>query len=173
MQTRSQEMTDDMHSLSHQLHSSKLELVGLVSALSGLCAEIGEKYKIDIQFSDCELPFHIPKDVALCLFRVTQEALGNVAKHSQATSAQVEVGANESGISLRIMDAGRGFEPDLSNPHAGIGLLGMRERLRLVGGRLSVNSGPLRGTEILAEVPLSTFANDAQASIQAARGRES
>jgi len=173
MQTRSQEMTDDMHSLSHQLHSSKLELVGLVSALSGLCAEIGEKYKIDIQFSDCELPFRIPKDVALCLFRVTQEALGNVVKHSQAKSAQVELGANESGISLRIMDAGRGFEPDLSNPHAGIGLVGMRERLRLVGGRLSVNSRPFRGAEIFAEVPLSTFANEAQASMQAARGRES
>jgi PAS domain S-box-containing protein len=172
MQTRSQEMTDDMHSLSHQLHSSKLELVGLVSALSGLCAEIGEKFKIDIQFSDCELPFRIPKDVALCLFRVTQEALGNVVKHSRAKSAQVELGANESGISLRIMDAGRGFEPDLSNTHAGIGLAGMRERLRLVGGRLSVSSGPLRGTEILAEVPLSTFANETQASIQAARGRE-
>jgi PAS domain S-box-containing protein len=173
MQKRSQEMTDDMHSLSHQLHSSKLELVGLVSALSGLCAEIGEKYKIDIQFSDCELPFRVPKDVALCLFRVTQEALGNVVKHSRAKSAQVELGANESGISLRIMDAGRGFEPDLTNPHAGIGLVGMRERLRLVGGRLSVSSEPLRGTEILAEVPLSTFANEAQASMQAARGRES
>jgi PAS domain S-box-containing protein len=173
MQTRSQEITDDMHSLSHQLHSSKLELVGLESALSGLCAEIAEKYKIDIRFSDCELPFHVPKDVALCLFRVTQEALGNVVKHSRAKSAQVELGANESGISLRIMDAGRGFEPDLTNPHAGIGLVGMRERLRLVGGRLSVSSEPLRGTEILAEVPLSTFANEAQASMQAARGRES
>jgi PAS domain S-box-containing protein len=173
MQKRSQEMTDDMHSLSHQLHSSKLELVGLASALNGLCAEIGEKYKIDIQFSDCDLPFHVPKDVALCLFRVTQEALGNVAKHSHANSAHVELGANGSGLSLRIMDAGRGFELDLTNPHAGIGLVGMRERLRLVGGRLSISSEPLRGTEILAEVPLSTFANEAQASIQAARGRES
>jgi two-component system sensor kinase len=111
--------------------------------------------------------------VALCLFRVAQEALGNVAKHSHANSAHVELGANENGVSLRITDAGRGFDPDLTNPHAGIGLVGMRERLRLVGGRLSVSSELLRGTEILAEVPLSTFANETQASIQAARGRES
>jgi PAS domain S-box-containing protein len=173
MQKRGQDITDDMHSLSHQLHSSKLELVGLVSALNGLCEEIGQKYKIDIQFSGCELPFFVPKEVALCLFRVAQEALGNVAKHSHANSAHVELGANENGVSLRITDAGRGFDPDLTNPHAGIGLVGMRERLRLVGGRLSVSSELLRGTEILAEVPLSTFANETQASIQAARGRES
>jgi PAS domain S-box-containing protein len=173
MQKRSQDITDDMHSLSHQLHSSKLELVGLGSALNGLCDEIGEKYKIDIQFSDCDLPFHIPKDVALCLFRVTQEALGNVAKHSHANSAHVELSANESGLSLRITDAGRGFDPCLTTPHAGIGLVGMRERLRLVGGRLSISSEPLRCTEILAEVPLPTFANETQASIQAVRGRES
>jgi PAS domain S-box-containing protein len=173
MQKRSQDITDDIHSLSHQLHSSKLELVGLASALNGLCAEIGEKYKMDIEFSDCDLPFHIPKDVALCLFRVTQEALGNVAKHSHAKSAHVELRANESGLSLRITDAGRGFDPCLTNPHAGIGLAGMRERLRLVGGRLSISSEPLRRTEILAEVPLSTFANETQASTQGARGRES
>jgi PAS domain S-box-containing protein len=172
MQQRSQDMTDDMHSLSHKLHSSKLELVGLVSALHGLCQELSEKYKIDIQFSACELPFNVPKDVALCLFRVTQESLGNVIKHSQANSARVELGANGSGASLRITDAGRGFDPDVSNPYAGIGLAGMRERLRLIGGRLSINSEPLRGTEILAEVPLCTSPNETYASLQTAKGRE-
>jgi PAS domain S-box-containing protein len=172
MQQRCQDVTDDMHSLSHQLHSSKLELVGLVSALNGLCQEVSEKYKIDIQFSSCEVPFNVPKDVALCLFRVTQESLGNVIKHSQADSAHVELGANGSGVSLRISDAGRGFDPDLSNPYAGIGLAGMRERLRLIGGRLSINSEPLRGTEILAEVPLCTSPNETHASLQTAKGRE-
>jgi PAS domain S-box-containing protein len=173
MQQRCQDITDDMHSLSHRLHSSKLELVGLESALNGLCQELGEKYKIEIQFSSCELPFNVPKDVALCLFRVTQESLSNVIKHSQANSALVELGANESGVSLRITDAGRGFDPDLLNLRAGIGLAGMRERLRLVGGRLSINSEPLRSTEILAEVPLSTSPNGTHASLQAAKGRES
>jgi signal transduction histidine kinase len=150
------EMSLDLHSLSHQLHSSKLELVGLVAALKGLCQEIGEKYRIEIHFTESGFPHNIPKDVALCLFRVTQEALGNVVKHSQAKSAQVELGANTNGIILRITDAGRGFDPDLSNPAAGIGLVGMRERLRLVGGKLSVKSELMRGAEILAEVPLAS-----------------
>jgi PAS domain S-box-containing protein len=147
------EMSSDLHSLSHQLHSSKLELVGLVSALSGLCKEMGEKYKIEIHFTKNGTLPKITKDVELCLFRVTQEALSNVVKHSQSERAQVDLGANPMGISLRITDAGKGFEPDLSNPDAGIGLVGMRERLRLVGGRLSVKSELLHGTEILAEVP--------------------
>ena len=147
------EMSSDLHSLSHQLHSSKLELVGLVSALSGLCKEMGEKYKIEIHFTKSGTLPKIAKDVELCLFRVTQEALSNVVKHSQSERAQVDLGANPMGVSLRITDAGKGFEPDLSNPEAGIGLVGMRERLRLVGGRLSVKSELLQGTEILAEVP--------------------
>ena len=153
------EMSSDLHSLSHQLHSSKLELVGLVSALSGLCKEMGEKYKMDIHFTKNGVLPKIEKDVELCLFRVTQEALGNVVKHSQSKGAQVELGANSMGVSLRVTDAGKGFEPDLSNPAAGIGLVGMRERLRLVGGRLSVKSELLHGTEIIAEVPLGVSAN--------------
>lgn len=147
------EMSSDLHSLSHQLHSSKLELVGLVSALSGLCKEMGEKYKLEIHFTKSGTLPKFTKDVELCLFRVTQEALSNVVKHSQSERAQVDLGANPMGVSLRITDAGKGFEPDLSNPEAGIGLVGMRERLRLVGGRLSVKSELLHGTEILAEVP--------------------
>jgi PAS domain S-box-containing protein len=151
-----QEISSDMHSLSHQLHSSRLELVGLVSALDGLCKEMGETFEIEIHFAKSGSLPKISKDVELCLFRVTQEALGNVVKHSYSKRAQVEVGANSQGVSLRITDAGRGFEPDLGKPAAGIGLVGMRERLRLVGGRLSVKSGLMRGTEILAEVPLAS-----------------
>jgi len=152
-----QEMSSDLHALSHQLHSSRLEHVGLVPALNGLCKELGEKYKIEVHFAAREFALSIPKDVQLCLFRVTQEALGNVVKHSQAKSAEVELGTNANGISLRITDAGRGFEPDLSNPAAGIGLVGMRERLRLVGGRLTVKAELMRGTEVLAEVPLASM----------------
>ena len=169
----SQDMTDDMHSLSHQLHSSKLEHVGLVAALDGLCREIGEKYRIDIQFTNCEFPVNLPKDVALCLFRVAQEALGNVVKHSQSKNAHVELGANENGVSLRIKDEGKGFDPHDSNPSAGIGLVGMTERLRLVAGRLSIRSELMRGTEIVAEVPLSAFTKEKHASSQVLGGRKS
>jgi PAS domain S-box-containing protein len=173
MLKRTKAMSADLRSLSHQLHSSRLELIGLVPAVSGLCKEVGEKYKIGIQFTEGRIPQDIPKDVALCLFRVAQEALGNVVKHSQASSARVELGANESGVSLRITDEGRGFDRHGANPGAGIGLVGMTERLRIVGGRLSIKSELMRGTEILAEIPLSASANEPRAKTQAVGGLES
>lgn len=162
------EISTDLHSLSHQLHSSKLEHVGLVPAVHGLCKEISEKYKIEVHFRECELPLDLPKDVALCLFRVAQEALGNVVKHSRAKSAQVEVDSNGDGISLRISDAGNGFDADKQDPSAGIGLIGMSERLRLVGGTLQVRSGPGHGTEIWAEVPLTRAVEEQLAKTQTA-----
>jgi len=156
------EMSSDLHSLSHQLHSSKLEHVGLVAALKGLCSEISEKYYIPVPFMDFGFPFAIPKEVALCLFRVAQEALGNVVKHSGAKSAQVELSAMEDGVTLRISDQGRGFDPDLRDSGGGIGLIGMSERLRLIRGRLTVNSQPERGTDIIAEAPLALTSKEAQ-----------
>jgi signal transduction histidine kinase len=162
---RIREISSDMHSLSHQLHSSKLEHVGLVSALTGLCEEMRSRYKIQIEFSERGVSSEIPKDVALCLFRITQEALGNVVKHSQAKQAQAELFGTNDAIRLRIVDAGVGFDPDLRR--TGIGLISMRERLRLVGGTLSIMSAPMRGTEILVQVPLSMYANRAHARTQA------
>jgi signal transduction histidine kinase len=139
-----------------------------VSALIGLCKEIRNKYKIGIHFTQCECPPEIPKDVALCMFRVAQEALGNVVKHSESNEAQVELRGNDSGIILRVLDQGQGFDPRLRNLTAGIGLIGMSERLRLVGGKLTVNSEPNRGTEVLAEVPLTASANKDQGLTKAA-----
>ncbi len=161
-------MSSDLRSLSHQLHSSRLEFIGLLPALSGLCNEITEKYKIEVRFAGCELPVDIPKDVALCLFRVTQEALGNVVKHSQAAQATVELRLKANTVHLRVADNGKGFNSDVSNLGAGIGLIGMTERLRLVGGQLTVRSEPMRGTEIQAEVPLPAIANDDQTKALAA-----
>jgi PAS domain S-box-containing protein len=160
------ELSSDLHTLSHELHSSRLEHVGLVSALHGLCREMSEKYKIAVHLSDCDVRLDIPKDVALCLFRVAQESLGNVVKHSKAKGAKVTVGANATCIWLRISDAGRGFDLGLQNACAGIGLIGMRERLRLVGGTLVVKSEPEHGTEILAEVPLFAFEKEGHARIK-------
>ena len=89
------------------------------------------------------------------MFRVAQESLGNVVKHSGARDAQVQFSANDMGISLRIADQGKGFNLGIRNPAAGIGLIGMTERLRLVGGRLLVKSETGHGTEILAEAPVA------------------
>jgi PAS domain S-box-containing protein len=173
MLKRAKEMSADLRSMSHQLHSSKLEFVGLSLAVNGLCKEISAKYEIDVHFRDNGIPLDIPKDVALCLFRVTQEALGNVVKHSGAKSARVELGSNEAGVSLRIVDEGRGFEIRGANSGGGIGLVGMTERLRLVAGRLSIRSELMRGTEILAEVPLSSSVNRLRVKTVAAAGMQS
>jgi PAS domain S-box-containing protein len=170
---RTQEISSDVHRLSHQLHSSKLEHVGLGPALMGLCGEISEKYGIQVEFTDRTVPSEIPKDVALCLFRVAQEALSNVVKHSQAKQAQVELCNVSNEIRLQVVDAGSGFDLALRRTDVGIGLVGMRERLRLVGGRLSVQSAPMRGTEVLAEVPLLVSANEAHVRIMSAGGIKS
>jgi PAS domain S-box-containing protein len=173
MLKRGKAMCADIRSLSHKLHSSKLEFVGLAPAVSGLCEEISEQYKIEVNFTERGTPRNIPKDVALCLFRVTQEALANVVKHSQAKKAHVELTTNGNGVSLRITDEGMGFDPERVHPGAGIGLVGMTERLRLVSGRLSIRSELKRGTELLAEVPLSAPANEGPARTLAAGGTES
>jgi PAS domain S-box-containing protein len=173
MLKRTKQMTADIRALSHQLHSNKLEYVGLVPAVSGLCKEISEKYEIQVHFTECEFPQDIPKDVALCLFRVAQEGLGNVVKHSQAKNTQVELSANPSGVSLRIADDGMGFAPKDTTRGGGLGLVGMTERLRLVRGRLSVTSELMQGTTILAEVPMSAFPTEGQVRAIAAGGAES
>ena len=170
---KTQEILADMHSLSHQLHSSKLEHVGLVPALNGLCEELTSKYKIGVEFSHRGISRGVPKDVALCLFRIAQEALGNVVKHSAANHAQVELTATNDEIRLRIFDAGVGFIQVPDNADVGIGLVSMRERLRLVRGRLSVHSAPMRGTEILAEVPLAVSASGTHVTATTAGGMKS
>jgi signal transduction histidine kinase len=163
-------MSLDLHSLSHRLHSTRLEHVGLGSALRELCEEISEKYAIQVEFAERGVSFKIPTDVALCLFRVGQEALGNVVKHSHAQRAQVELSGASNEILLHIVDSGVGFDLARGDAAQGIGLISMRERLRLVGGVLSLRSAPTQGTEIIAEVPLSALANELQLKSQAVEG---
>jgi PAS domain S-box-containing protein len=170
---RTQEISSDLHSLSHQLHSSKLEHVGLGPALVGLCEEMSSKYKIQVEFTERGVTSEIRKDVALCMFRIAQEALGNVVKHSQAKRAQAELSTANNEIRLRIVDAGVGFDVALRGEDAGIGLVSMRERLRLVGGRLSVQSAPMWGTEIFAEIPFSASTRAAHVRVVTAGGTKS
>ena len=167
---RTKEISSDVHRLSHQLHSSKLEHVGLGPALKGLCDEVGDKYAIRVDFNEEGIFTGIPKDVALCLFRVAQEALSNVVKYGQVQRAAVDLHGEAHKIRLRVIDAGLGFDPDAEREDAGIGLVSMRERLRLVGGLFSVRSAPNAGTEILAEVPWSAPAPEAQAEAQVSGG---
>jgi PAS domain S-box-containing protein len=159
MWTRIKEISSDLHRLSHQLHSSKLDLVGLVPAVMGLCQEIRQKHDIQVEFTKHHIPSVIPKEVALCLFRVTQAAISNVVKHSEAKRVRVELFGTNNEIHLQIADNGVGFDPVIQSAAAGIGLIGMRERLRLLDGELTVQSVSGAGSTIQAQVPLTALSH--------------
>lgn len=147
-------LSKEIQTLSHQLHSVKLEHLGITAALRSLCEEFSAQDKIE---AVCEFR-HVPKltpDASLALFRVAQESLHNVAKHSHANKVRVELLGADEQVTLRVSDDGVGFNPDDLGPHPGLGMISMSERLRLVGGTLSVRSAPLSGTQIEAEISLA------------------
>jgi signal transduction histidine kinase len=151
------EVSSNIHGLSHQLHPSKLDILGLVASLGGLCREFTEQHNLQVQFLHNDVPRNLPKDVTLSLFRIAQEALWNVVKHSGATDAKVELSSDGDQIDLCISDSGAGFIPESPKGISGLGLISMRERLRLVEGHLSIESKPWHETRIHARVPLSTM----------------
>jgi signal transduction histidine kinase len=148
------ECSSELHDISHQLHPSRLDTLGLVPAMEGFCREFSVQHDLQVQFVHQDVSRQIPKDVSLCVFRIAQEALRNVVKHSGATEAQVELTYRGDQIDLSISDPGAGFDP-ASAKVEGLGLISMRERLRLIGGHLSIESEVSRGTRICARVPLS------------------
>jgi PAS domain S-box-containing protein len=154
MWEKTTELSADIHRLSHQLHSSKLHHLGLLAAAKSLCEETGRQHGIQIEFSERQVPEDVPPDIGLCFFRIIQEALNNMVKHSGARVAHLEFIGNSSHMRLRIVDAGIGFDPSSRAVRGGLGLASMRERLRVLGGSISVRSRPMEGTEIVAEVPL-------------------
>jgi len=144
----------DIQALSHRLHSSKLDFLGLAVAAGGFCRELSEQKHVEIDFSQAGIPEKLPKEISLCLFRVLQEALQNAVKHSGERQFRVELRATSGEIQLTVNDQGVGFDQqDAGNRH-GLGLVSMRERTHLVGGELSIKSEPNRGTTISAWVPL-------------------
>ncbi|MGC1832786.1 MAG: ATP-binding protein, partial [Candidatus Acidiferrales bacterium] len=144
---------DDLHNLSHQLHSSTLETLGLVAGLSSLCREFGVRQGVEIDFTSADIPRSVRSDVALCLFRITQEGLQNLKKHSSAKRAQLSVRHMGDKLFLSLRDEGVGFDENaLEKP--GLGILSMRGRARLLGGDCEIHSKPGRGTRIEAWVPL-------------------
>jgi PAS domain S-box-containing protein len=148
------QLSSSVHGLSHQLHPSNLEQLGLVSAIRGLCKGLTQAHGLPIEVTHQEMPAAIADDVALCIYRIVQEALGNVVKHSGARHADVALIGSPNEIALRIVDDGTGFDPGLANGQEGLGLVSMRERLRLVAGEIAIDSRPSGGTRIDVRVPL-------------------
>ena len=148
------EIGEDIQALSHRLHSSKLEYLGIAVAAQSFCKELSELHKVQISFSHSEVPRNLPKEIALCLFRVLQEALQNAVKHSGVKDFKVELRNGTGEILLSVIDAGSGFDTQDAVNRLGVGLISMRQRLHLVNGELSIVSEPGRGTAIYARVPV-------------------
>lgn len=146
------QVASGIYDLSHQLHPSLLDLLGPVASIESLCRELSDRHHLRIQFVHHRVPEQIPADATLCLYRVTQEALRNVVKHSGAAEAKVELSGREDRIELCISDSGVGFSPESAKQTSGLGLISMQERLRLVGGQLSVESAPSHGTRIRVRI---------------------
>jgi PAS domain S-box-containing protein len=145
----------DVQALSHELHSSKLDFLGMVPAFSSFCREFSQKKKVHVQFTHADVPPNVPRDTSLCMFRVLQEASHNVVKHSGVQRFDVELRGTADHVHLSVRDAGNGFDPSAAINTRGLGLVSMRERLSLIGGTLAIRSGLDRGTEVFAEVPVS------------------
>ena len=148
------EIAGDVQSLSHELHSSRLDYLGIVAAIRGFCYEFSKQHEISVQFTDRDVPADLPREVSLCLFRVTQEALHNAVKYSGVSQYRVELTATADEIQLAVSDAGNGFDVEATKGSRGLGLVSMQERVHLVHGSLHVESEPGAGTRILAVVSL-------------------
>ena len=154
LQQRIVDVTHVTRQLSHELHPGVLEHAGLVAALRGHCAEFGAQHGIDVTFTAAAGINGVPAETALCLYRVTQEALRNIAAHAVAGTARVALTPADKSLELSILDDGQGFDLAEARRRGGVGLVSLDERVRLVGGSLRIETQPQRGTEVLVSVPL-------------------
>jgi signal transduction histidine kinase len=145
----------DVANLSHRLHSSKLEFLGLAVAVKALSREWAEQYQVQARCECSGVPDDLPPDVSLCLFRILQEALHNIAKHSQATKINIQLDGTSDCLRLTISDNGVGFVQNNARTRPGLGLISMRERLHLIGGRFVITAKPGFGTHIEAILSMS------------------
>jgi PAS domain S-box-containing protein len=147
------EIADDLQAVSHELHSSRLDYLGITAAVRSFCHEFSQQHEVTIEFIDENVPRALPKDISLSLFRVTQEALHNALKHSGARQFSVILRGTGNEIHLEVRDRGRGFVVEAAKQERGLGLVSMQERVHLVHGSLSIESKANGGTRVLARVP--------------------
>jgi PAS domain S-box-containing protein len=154
----------DIQAISHRLHSSKLEYLGLSSAAGSFCREIASQRGVQIEFVHENVPVRLPDGVAISVFRVLQEAIANAIKHSGAHHYRVGLRAVDDRLCLEVVDDGCGFDVESTLTGPGLGLISMRERLRAVNGDLIIESEPGVGTRVWADVPLRAEPTETGAS---------
>jgi len=160
------EISSDVQALSHELHSSKLEYLGVVKGLQGWCREVAQRQGVEIDFTS-EVSRILPREIGICFFRVLQEALHNAVKYSGANRIEVKLTENSNQVHLIIHDSGTGFDVDAAMQGHGLGLTSMQERIRLLNGTISIQSSSSGGTTIHARVPCSPEHDSQRAIIRA------
>src|SRR5262245_27492695 len=165
LSNRAGEIASSVHLLSHELHPSKLEAIGLVAAIESHCPDLSSQHDVKVEFQSSGVTKPIAPDLALCLYRIVQEGLHNVVKHSGANKASVQLIRDRDSLVLHIADPGSGFALE-EHDRTGLGLISMQERVHYLGGKLVIHSAPGRGTRIGVRVPLEPARDgaDAQAS---------
>jgi PAS domain S-box-containing protein len=153
------EIAADVQSLSHELHSSKLQYLSIAAAMRAFCQEFAKQQRVEIDFATIGLPNSLPPDISLCFFRILQEALHNSAKHSGVRQFVVRLWGLAGEIHLTVGDSGVGFDSEAAKASQGLGLISMEERLKLLNGTFAIESQPQRGTTIHARVPFNLESN--------------
>ena len=158
------EISNDVQAISHELHSSKLDYLGIVGAVKNFCKEFGESHKVEVDFQSHDAPADLPAEVSLSLFRVLQEALCNAVKHSGVKRMEVQLHEESDEIHLTIRDLGKGFDVEAAKKGQGLGLTSMQERVRAVNGKIAIESKPMGGTTVEVRVPLESHHRSQRAS---------
>jgi len=153
-------LAGDVRRISQELHPARLSLLGLEAALHGSCRELAAAHLLEISFEAENLPRNLPEDISLCLYRVTQEALQNVIKHSEATSAHVSIKSEQGKIHLSVSDNGNGFDLEAAKARESLGLISIDERVRAVKGEANIISAVGGGTKIEVQVPVGNDSED-------------
>jgi signal transduction histidine kinase len=133
------------------LRPSMLDDLGLVAALEWQGREVSRRSQMEVAVESANVSDALPDEYKICVYRLVQEALSNAVRHSRARNAKVRVDGRASGIAVEVSDDGQGFDPQRTR---GLGILGMEERVKRLGGQLTVKSAPGRGTVVRAELPL-------------------
>jgi PAS domain S-box-containing protein len=155
LRNETSELLNDVEALSHELHSSKLEYLGVVAGIRSWCREFGERQNMEIDFRS-DVATVLPFEIGVCLLRVLQEALHNAVKHSGLKRVEVRLVEESNQVHLMVSDSGKGFDVESAKQGKGLGLTSMGERVRLVNGTIAIESKPMGGTTIEVRVPLES-----------------
>lgn len=158
---RTIEISRDIQALSRELHSAKLEYLGVTKTLRGWCREIAQQHKLDVDFTS-DVSSDLPQEMGICFFRLLQESLHNAVKYSGAKRIEVQLRQDSNQVHLIVHDFGGGFNVSAALQGHGLGLTSMQERVRLVNGTIAIQSKPGAGTTIHASVPLRVKNDDSQ-----------